>query len=245
MNTQLVERLLEINKKFYSEFAHSFSETRSSSQTRLDRIVAYVGDSVKVLDVGCGNGRLAERIDREGRHVEYLGVDGSVELVGVAAARKSRLLRVKADYVVADITDSEWPGLIPGAPYDVVVALAVLHHVPSFDLRTRVLEEIRSLLRPGGQFVMTNWHFERNERLRRKVVPWEHIGIDASALEHGDALLTWERGGVGYRYCHLMTIQEVLRAAELAGFKVMKQYYADADLNLYSILQRPVDAPQA
>lgn len=238
MNSQLVKQLIEINRKFYSDFAQSFSETRSSAQTRLDRIVAYIGDGVKALDVGCGNGRLAERIEKEGRRVHYVGVDASPELIAIASAHKSRLHRVAAKFRVADITATDWSASLRGEPFDIAVALAVLHHVPSFDLRVAVLREIHALLRPGGKFVMTNWHFERNERLRKKIVAWDTVGIDTRDLEPGDALMTWERGGIGYRYCHLVTQSEVQKMADQSGFTVVEQFYADADLNLYSILQR-------
>jgi tRNA (uracil-5-)-methyltransferase TRM9 len=238
VDTQIVEQLLAINRKFYSEFARAFSETRSSAQTRLDRIVTYIGDDVKVLDVGCGNGRLAERLEKEGRRVRYTGVDGSPELIAIAAARKTSLRRVVADFSVADITSPNWNVVLPAASCDIAVALAVLHHVPSFDLRCHVLRDICALLKPGGTFFMTNWHFQRNERLRKKIVPWQNLGIDERGLEQGDALLTWERGGVGYRYCHLITKSEVLRIAEQSGFQIIRQFYADADLNLYSVLKR-------
>ena len=238
MDTLIVRQLLAINHKFYSEFARAFSETRSSAQTRLDRIVAYIGNDVKVLDVGCGNGRLAERLEKEGRHVEYTGVDASPELIALAAARKSKLRLVAADFFVADVTSTNWSAALPADEFDIAVALAVLHHIPGFDWRARVLCDLRALLQPGGTLVMTNWHFERNERLRKKIVPWEKVGIDARALEPGDALLTWQRGGVGYRYLHLITQSEVLRMAHESGLQVVKQFYADADLNLYSVLRR-------
>ncbi|CAG0980995.1 hypothetical protein ANRL3_02132 [Anaerolineae bacterium] len=237
MNSQLVKQLIEINRKFYSDFAQSFSETRSSAQTRLDRIVAYIGDGVKTLDVGCGNGRLAERIEKEGRRAQYVGVDASPELIAIASAQKSRLHRVFAEFRVADITAADWGASLRDEPFDIAIALAVLHHVPSFDLRVAVLREIHALLRPGGKLIMTNWHFERNERLRKKIVAWDTVGIDAHDLEPGDALMTWERGGIGYRYCHLVTQSEVQKLAEQSGFVVVEQFYADADLNLYSVLQ--------
>jgi 2-polyprenyl-3-methyl-5-hydroxy-6-metoxy-1,4-benzoquinol methylase len=239
VDTQIVNQLLAINRKFYSDFARAFSETRSSAQTRLDRIVAYIADDVKVLDVGCGNGRLAERLEKEGRRVRYVGVDASVDLIAIASARQRRLYRVAAEFHVADIALRNWSAALSPASFDIAVALAVLHHVPSFDLRCEVLRSIHALLKPGGKFIMTNWHFERNERLRKKVVPWRTAGIDEHALEPGDALLTWERGGTGYRYCHLITIPEVLRMAAQSGFQVVKQFYADADLNLYSVMRRP------
>lgn len=238
MDSQVVKQLIEINRKFYSDFAQSFSETRSSAQTRLDRIVAYIGDGVKLLDVGCGNGRLAERIEKEGRRVQYVGVDASPELIAIASAHKSRLHRVAAEFRVADITQTDWGAPLRGELFDIALALAVLHHVPSFDLRVAVLREIHMLLQPGGKFIMTNWHFERNERLRKKIVAWDSVGIDARDLEPGDALMTWERGGVGYRYCHLVTQSEAQKMAEQSGFTVVEQFYADADLNLYSVFAR-------
>jgi 2-polyprenyl-3-methyl-5-hydroxy-6-metoxy-1,4-benzoquinol methylase len=238
VDTRIVRQLLAINHKFYSKFARAFSETRSSAQTRLDRIVAYIGNDVKLLDVGCGNGRLAERLEKEGRNVEYAGIDASPELIALATAHKSKLHRVAAEFFVADLTSAAWSAALPTDSFDVAVALAVLHHIPSFDLRVQVLRDLGARLKPGGTFVMTNWHFERNERLRKKIVPWENIGIDAREVESGDALLTWQRGGVGYRYVHLVTQSEVLRMAQESGLRVMKQFYADADLNLYSVLER-------
>ena len=238
MDTQIVNQLLAINRKFYAEFARAFSETRSSAQTRLDRIVAYIGDDVKVLDVGCGNGRLAERLEKEGRRARYVGVDGSPDLIAIASARNARLHRVAAEFSVVDITSPDWNAALPAASFDIAVALAVLHHVPGFDLRSQVLRDVCALLKPGGTFIMTNWHFERNERLRKKIVPWQNAGIDERELEPGDALLTWERGGVGYRYCHLITQAEIARLAAESGFTVVKQFYADADLNLYSVLRK-------
>ncbi len=237
MNAQIVDQLVSINRKFYSDFAHAFSETRSSAQTRLDRIVAYIGDDVKVLDIGCGNGRLAERLDREGRHLQYVGVDGSPELVKIAETHKLLLRQVDASFFVLDITSPHWAENL-AAPFDIVVILAVLHHIPSYALRLGVLRAISDLLRPGGTLIMTNWQFDRVERQRKRIVPWDVVGIAEQDLEAGDALLAWKRGGVGYRYCHLITKSEVRQMAESCGLEVVKQFYADADLNLYSILKR-------
>lgn len=203
---------------------------------RLDRIVAYIPEGGKVLDVGCGNGRLAERIEKEARRAEYVGIDSSSELIAIAASRAARLRRVAARFLVGDVTSGDWSAALPPRSFDVAFALALVHHVPGFELRCALLAAIRRLLAPGGTFVMTNWHFERNERLRKKLIPWKTVGIDEANLEEGDALLSWQRGGTGFRYCHLITIPEVIHLAERSGFQVTKQFYADADLNLYSVL---------
>ncbi len=240
MDQQLIARLIAINQKFYSEFASAFSETRSSAQTRLDRIVAYIGDAGKVLDVGCGNGRLAERLERESRRASYVGVDASPQLIAIASARKAQWRNVAADFFVADIAQASWTQSVSfaNASFDIAIALAVLHHIPSFDLRVTVLRDIHALLKPGARLILTNWAFDRNERQRKRIVAWTDAGFDERALEPGDALLAWKRGGVGYRFCHLITKEEMMRMAEASGFQVVKQYYADAELNLYSVLRK-------
>ncbi len=241
MDEQLVRQLIAINQKFYSEFASAFSETRSSAQARLDRIVAYIGDAGKILDVGCGNGRLAERLEREGKRARYVGVDASPQLVTIATARKASLRHIVADFLVADVTQPNWTrhASLTAAPFDIAIMLAVLHHIPSFDLRAAVLRDVHALLKPGARIILTNWAFDRNERQRKRIVAWSDIGLDARALEPGDALLAWKRGGVGYRFCHLITKEEMVRLADASGFEVIKQYYADAELNLYSALRKP------
>lgn len=236
MNTHLVKQLLAINQTFYSRFANEFSETRSGGQPQLNRIVTYIPDGAKVLEVGCGNGRLAERLDREGRRVTFLGVDSARELIEIAAARRANLRYVAAEFRVADATQPGWNLHLPGAPFDAALALAVLHHIPSFDLRCEVLRDIHAVLRSGGTLIITNWQFLHNARMRKKIVGWETVGVDERDLEPGDALLGWKRGGTGYRYCHCMTETEVHNLAAQSGFKVLDQFCADAHLNLYSVL---------
>ena len=237
MDTQLIHQLIEINRKFYSDFAHAFSETRPSAQTRLERIVAYIDDGVKALDVGCGNGRLAERLDHEGRHVRYIGVDASAELVAIANERAKIFLNVSAEFFQADIAQSDWSRSLDD-DFDVAVSLAVLHHVPSFNLRAQVLHGIHNVLKPNANLILTNWQFDRVEGQRKRIVSWDVAGIDEKNLETGDTLLAWKRGGVGYRYVHLITKSEIVRLAEQSGFEVRRQFYADAELNLYSILRK-------
>lgn len=237
VNPHVVKQLVALNRQFYSRFASPFSETRPSGQARLDRVVQLVSGSGSVLDIGCGNGRLAERLDREGHVLRYAGVDASKELIEIAIARSARFVNVTAEYRVAELTEAGWDRQLNG-PFDIAVALAVLHHIPSQELRRDVLRGIYSVLQPGGTLLMTNWQFAKNERMRKKMVGWETAGINEQELEPGDALLYWKHGGTGYRYCHFLTRTEVQELAAASGFQVERQFYADATLNLYSILRK-------
>lgn len=237
VNPELVKQLIALNQAFYSRFASEFSETRSSAQARLNRIVRYVSGGASVLEIGCGNGRLAERLDRDMRPLTYVGVDLAKEMIEIAAARRASLRSITAEFRVADVTAPGWNAALPGSPFDVAIALAVLHHIPSFELRQQVLRDIHAVLKPGAVLVMTNWQFLKNDRMRKRMEVWETVGIEERELETGDALLRWKRGGTGYRYCHWLSKTEVEDLAAQSGFQVLRQFFADADLNLYSVLK--------
>jgi SAM-dependent methyltransferase len=101
------------------------------------------GSPERVLEVGCGEGELAERIGRElGAHV--VAVDQSERMVALARARG-------IDASPGDVQDLPFPD----RSFDVVVAAWMLYHVPALD---RGLAEIVRVLRPGGRLVaVTNY----------------------------------------------------------------------------------------
>jgi 2-polyprenyl-3-methyl-5-hydroxy-6-metoxy-1,4-benzoquinol methylase len=233
MDAQTVNRLIELNEHFYSQFANEFSETRPSGKINLGHILPYLANGVKILDIGCGNGRLAQRLDREPIHADYVGIDAIPALIEIA--RRPRFKDLRAEFRVVDITQRGWADNL--RDFDIAIALAALHHVPSFDLRVQVLRHAHAALKPNGKLIMTNWKFDENERLRKKIAPWSTVGMDSGALEPGDALIAWKRGGVCFRYVHLIAPEEVERLARASGFKIAKQFYADAGLNLYSVLE--------
>ncbi|MBN1889996.1 MAG: class I SAM-dependent methyltransferase [Thermoflexales bacterium] len=237
MKAEVVNQLIELNKRFYAQFAGAFSASRSSRQDSLNTVVMHIGGAAKVLDLGCGNGRLARRLEREERPIAYLGLDWA-EMVRLAISHCEQLCHVAAEFRLAELTRPGWGRELPGQPFETAVALAVLHHIPSFELRCDVLREVSRVLAPGSQLLMTNWQFTHNARLRNKIVDWQIVGVDSHELEAGDALLDWKRDGLGFRYCHLLTEDEVQLLAAQSGFEVREQFYSDGGLNLYSILKR-------
>ncbi|MGI8421442.1 MAG: class I SAM-dependent methyltransferase [Gaiellaceae bacterium] len=92
----------------------------------------------RVLEVGCGTGELAERIQRE-LGATVVAVDLSPRMVSLAAERgiDARL----ADAQELPFADGE---------FDCVVAGWVLYHLPDVD---RGISELVRVLEPGGTFV--------------------------------------------------------------------------------------------
>ena len=118
--------------------------------------------------------------------------------------------------------------------------MAVLHHLPGYALRLRVVREMAALLRPGGRLLFSTWQFLASLRLSRRLVAWQALGVDPAGVEPGDALLPWTQGAYALRYCHQLDPAEVAKLAADAGLAVLTTYRADGkegNLNLYAVCE--------
>jgi len=238
MNHETVEQLLALNRRFYAAFARPFADSRTLSDPALTSILPHIPQRARVLDVGCGNGRLACLLDQQRPGAAYVGIDGVPELVALARQATSQLDAISTTFHVVDVTQPEW-SVAAGGPFDCVVILAVLHHIPSFDLRQQVVRESARRLAPGGRVLLSTWQFLDSERQRRKIVEWAEVGISEAQLEPGDYLLDWQREGRGLRYCHLVDGDEVARLAAGSGLAVRESFRAggkEGNLSLFAVL---------
>lgn len=235
------QKLLRINQEFYSKFATQFATTRYGFQPGWKCIILYFPPRCQVLDLGCGNGRFAHFLDERLQRVRYIGLDGSRALVEIAEESSAQLAHTEAVFRVADLAQPGWEQAYTDSRFDVVVALAVLHHIPGFDARSTFLAAAAACLAPDSALILSNWRFQQNARMRRKIVPWDTVGLDEGDVEPGDYLLDWRAGDeTGYRYAHQLDETEVVELASRAGLEVIEQFHADGregDLSLYSVLK--------
>jgi SAM-dependent methyltransferase len=184
-----------------------------------------IPDHGSLVDFGCGNGRFYAELERRGLVREYLGVDTSPPLLELARASHP-----KARFVEADAT-----ALVPEPRFDLVVAFGLLHHLPSFELREKLVASLREHLVEGGLACLTFWRFAERERFLDRMVPFD----DGLEVEPGDYLI--EFAGEGARYCHHSSEVEVGELLAATGMTEIDRYSADGesgDLNLYSVLVR-------
>lgn len=250
MQKQVVEKILQLNQEFYQTFAFSFSRTRQRLQPGILMVLNEIPRKGNWLDLGCGNGALAREWALQRRQGIYLGLDFSAELLEEARKNKPEVglpEGSRIEFQQVDITASGWAGELTTIKWNGILAFAVLHHIPSPDLRLRVLKQVHQLLPKNGRFIFSVWQLQHSPRLLQRCLPWETLGISADQVEEGDTLIDWRAdarrkdGGMGTRYVHLFTRAELAELADHAGFSVVEEFESDGrsgNLGLYQIWQK-------
>ncbi|HEX5808903.1 MAG TPA: class I SAM-dependent methyltransferase [Anaerolineales bacterium] len=239
MNEETAARLIEINRKFYTQFGDSFSATRHRIQPGVRKVLERFAGDKSILDLGCGNGELARELGRRGHRGSYLGVDFSPPLLRDAGSQPEGF---SARFMTMDLTRlvenlEELPAI---GDWSLVTAFAVLHHIPSYDLRLNILRVVKQLLTGDGMFIHSNWQFLNSERLKSRIQDWSKVGIAQADLDPGDYLLDWRSGEHGLRYVHHFDKQELDELARASGFGVVDTFYSDGEtgnLGLYHVWQ--------
>lgn len=241
MREEIVTRLIDLNQEFYQTFARAFAETRQRVQPGVLRAILNLPCEASVLDLGCGNGSLARELAQQKHYGLYFGLDSAAEMIEIA---REGCPHSQASFEIRDMADPAWFDGLPIA-FDYVFAFAIVHHIPSQELRQRVLEAIHSLLQNDGVFVFSVWNFLSSPRLQRRILPWQTVGLSEGDLEAGDTLLDWRHGGIGLRYVHAFNEEELAELAQACGFQALETYYADgAGGNLgYYHVWRPIHHP--
>jgi len=226
VNSATAECLLDLNRRFYAERGHDFSETRLRVQPGVKRFLQNLRGDESILDLGCGNGSLARALSRSGHHGRYLGVDFSTPLLEHA---RSGAYSFPVTFVQCELP--LWAragGSVEGqGGWSLITAFAVLHHIPGRENRLALLARVRRELSPDGLFIHSNWRFSGNKRLEGRIHPWTTIGVDAMQVDVGDYLLDWRRGGTALRYVHEFDEEELAGLASESGFAVTESFYSD------------------
>jgi SAM-dependent methyltransferase len=112
----------------------------NSNLHALDRLLRDLAPGARTgLDVGCGEGETARRL--RARVTSVVGVDPDAASIDLARSYADDI-----EYHVATLDDAG----LPEGGFDVVTAVAVLHHL---DQRT-ALPRLATLVRPGGVLIV-------------------------------------------------------------------------------------------
>lgn len=172
----------------------------------------------KLIDLGCGTGRLLIPFARRGYPV--LGVDLSEEMLRVAAARAAAE-GVRVELLRANLTELDD---LPAGGFDYAACLfSTLGMVSGSEQRRRVVAHAHRLLRPGGRFVLhvhNRWFNFWNPQGRRWLLR-NTLAALVGRAQAGDCLMPVHQG-IANLTLHLFTRREAVRLLREVGFRVLE-----------------------
>ncbi len=242
MQPEMVQKLLRLNQDFYATYAQSFAATRHSVQPGVQRLLAQILQAELVLDLGCGNGNLAELLKSAGFQGSYFGVDENAYFLEQAEAATQDAACGSYSFRQGSLANFDCLDLVDEA--DAICSFATLHHLPGNDVHQQIFSSISSKLSPNGRFFLSCWQVLGNERLEKHLVQWKPIGIQDDLLGETDLLMDW-RADPGkpakLRYVHHFYPSELRALGESQGLVLQDEFFSDGkegNLGLYQVWQK-------
>lgn len=224
--------MVKKTKGDYEKIAEFFSLKRKFFWPELEEIKRYIKEKDKILDFGCGHGRLL--LFLKNMNVDYVGVDVSPKIISIAKKNFPKYTFQVVDKLRLPFSDSF---------FNVICCVATIHHIPSFKLRKSLLKEFKRLLKKDGVLILTSWYLWKGKKgaVFKYILKWylaklkyfvfkkdTEIGlgkekVKINEIDFKDIFIPWknDRGEIiAYRYFHAFSKKELARLVEKAGFRI-------------------------
>ncbi len=220
MKKAKIAKILEDVKKSYNLIADEFSDTRNYSWEDFNYFKQYLFENAEIVDLGCGNGRLVNFLEKYylGKPYRYVGLDNSEALLKKALDLHPHQVFLPGDQMEIPLSENQ---------ADLVFDIAAFHHIPSVNLRKQSLLEIKRVLKPGGILVLTVWNLWQRKYLWPNLKAWLEFLISFGGIAPNDLFIPWKnsRGKVvSSRYYHNFLPVELNNLVKKAGFSVIKAF---------------------
>lgn len=218
MNKKNADAILAQTRRNYDDFAESFAKAREYVPDAIAELIKNIAKRQdRVLDIGCGNGRMAPFF--ADRAAIYTGVDNSQKLINIAQKNHRGAVFAVGDALALPF---------PDGAFDLAWSSAVLHHIPSKLYRQKFFQEARRVIKSGGYFVVLVWDLRPATMMRQK--QWKRlksflksqikIALGLERLDFGDFFILWQNRY--QRYHHIFSLEELNYLTTSAGFAVEK-----------------------
>jgi ubiquinone/menaquinone biosynthesis C-methylase UbiE len=184
-----------------------------------------------VLDVGCGNGRLAQCF--QNKDIEYLGVDSSEKLISLAKENYP-----DNRFLVDNMLELN---SVPDNYFTHIFSIAVIHHLPGEETRREALENMKKKLTSNGKMIISVWGVGQQRKYLKYILIsyFKYLFSFAGKLDFGDMIFNWQNSKkekLGLRYYHAFTRRGIKKLCESVNLKI-EEIISDG-YNYYLVLSK-------
>ncbi len=213
-------------KQVYNTISSEFNVTRQTLWPELLEFKKYLKDGQKILDLGCGNGRLISLLKEF--QIEYVGTDISESLLNYAKKQDFGKI-TKYEFIEDDMLNLDFKE----NDFDIIFIIASFHHLKLRKDRIKMLIKIEKWLKKDGIIIMTNWNLFQKKYLK-------HI-FNLKKKSWNDFSIPWknkDRHIIVNRFYHGFTLKELEKLLEKTEFNIIKNSYSDLRKNIITIASK-------
>jgi len=186
MKEKTAKDLLKKVKKDYSSIADEFSNTRNHSWPEFELTKPYLKG--KIVDLGCGNGRLYEYLKEKSinkeEKIDYIGIDNNENFLNIAKKKYKNAKFLYGDLLSIPINENS---------ANTIISIAAFHHIPSKVLRKKSVQEIRSKLCSDGIVILTVWNLFQGKYIKYALKSLFKFFIQFGKYDWSDTFIPWSK----------------------------------------------------
>ncbi|MBT3783955.1 class I SAM-dependent methyltransferase [bacterium] len=182
-------------KAHWDEKADSFGQSQRAThgdthlrELEVQAIEQTLGDHLKVIDVGCGNGYSTLRFAKTFSNSHFQGVDYSQKMIEVASDSLADSGLTNLSFSVMDVLDSspEFQNR-----FDVAITERCLINLTSHEDQLKALKNLSSLVKSGGKLILSEESIQSYRKingLRLQVglpemsIQWHNLYLDMDRI---------------------------------------------------------------
>lgn len=208
-----IQLLNEFVLKSYNKIAEDFHKSRKNLFWKeFLYLKQYLKEDIKILDLGCGSGRMIKFLKSYIKNFEYIGIDFSEKLILIA---KKEFPEYK--FIKLDILKKQLP--FENNYFDLVLLIAVLHHIPSKNHRILILKEVKRVLKQDGVLFMTNWNLLKFRTFIKYFLNLKRLKILKFKFFSKHLFIPWKNRYL--RYYYAFSSKEIKKLCKKIKFKIL------------------------
>lgn len=210
---KLKQSIMLIVSKFFS---YIWQEAMANNSYNIIELLS-VDKKAKVIDIGCGDGKLTQDFKDKLQSRKITGVDGQESRLAVAAKNG-------VDETIKVNLEEKWP--IKDKSFDVVISNQVIEHIVNVD---NFIKEVYRILKPGGYCVistenLSSWHnifalILGYQDFSHHILREKHLG-NPFALHYGKKTASWSSADHGatddsqFPHVKILTYKSLIKVFE-------------------------------